>query len=207
MNEGQIKFKFDPRKSACAAYELLKRAGGSLNYMVLVKLLYLADREALITLENPITGDQFASVPHGPILSRTLNLIRWGPIDESDAPWFDVVSAPIGYDVKIVGKPAEDALSGAEVKILSHVFEECGRKSWQELSRLTHQLPEWAEPAGVAIPISPEQILLLAGKTQEEVWQLREELGALDKLDREIAGYAGMEFDAAEFAAPRTGEH
>jgi uncharacterized phage-associated protein len=200
-----MKFKFDAQKSANAAHALLGMAGGTLNYMVLVKLLYLADREALITLESPITGDLFISLQYGPVLSRILNLIRWGPIDENDAPWFDVVSAPAGYDVKIIGQPAEDTLSGAEQRILTQVFEKYGRKNWQELSRLTHQLPEWTNPVGGPIPISPEQILLLAGKSQEEVRQLREEIAALEMLDREVAEYAGMEFEDILLPARQAG--
>jgi uncharacterized phage-associated protein len=197
VSDSHIKFKFNSRKAANAAYELLDLAGGSLNYMVLVKLLYFADREALIRLESPITGDRFFLLPRGPVLSRILDLIRNGPIDENDAPWFDVVSPPSGYDVTVKGKPVENALSGAEERILSHVFEQYGHKTWQELSRVTHDLPEWIDPAGGAIPITPEQILLLSGKSQDEVRQIREELLALDKLDTEIAEYAGMEFDEA----------
>jgi len=205
VSDSPIRFKFDAQKAANAAHALLLMAGGSLNYTVLVKLLYLADRKALICFESPITGDRFALLPRGPVLTRILDLIRWGAIDESDAPWFDLISPPSGYDVRVIGNPAENVLSGAEERILADVFEQYGRKTWQELSRLTHELPEWTNSAGGAIPISPEQILLLSGKTQEEVRKLGAELAALERLDADVAEYAGMEWEEAGLPTAQSG--
>ena len=56
------------------------------------------------------------ALPCGPVLSRILNLIRGGPTNEEDAPWFDAVSAPEGYDVKALGDAGDDELSGAECR-------------------------------------------------------------------------------------------
>ena len=196
MSNKSITFKFNSQKSAEAASKLLQLAGGKLNYMVLVKLLYLADREALIRLECPITGDRMASLPYGPVLGRILNLIRGGPIDEGDSPWFDAVSPPDGYDVKLVAHAGDKNLSGAEENILNEIFDKYGRKSWQELSRITHQLPEWVDPNGGSLPIQREQILLFSGRTLEEIGRLKEELASLEKLDQEIAQYEGQEFES-----------
>jgi hypothetical protein len=46
--------------------------------MKLIKSLYLADRTALIRLFRPVTFDSYCSLPYGPNLSRTLNLITEG---------------------------------------------------------------------------------------------------------------------------------
>jgi len=157
--------------------------------MELVKLLYLADRESLIQFGHPITGDLFAALPHGMILSRILNLIRLGPGDEDDAPWFEVVSAPIGYDVESrqrIGNNCE--LSGAEERILRQVFEKYGQMDWRQLSRLTHALPEWVDPNGGSISVSPEQILTRAGKT-DAIRHLRKELMLFDALDKELESF------------------
>lgn len=187
MSDAQIRFRFDAKKAAQAAGRLLRLASGKRNYMELVKLLYLADREALLQLDSPITGDAAVSLPHGPVLSRVLDLIRWGPIDETDAPWFDAISPPQGYDVQLVpAVTAEDELSGAEIQILDRVFQKYGQMNWQELSRLTHRLPEWSAPKSGAVPITFEQILGLAGKSQEAIDRIKRDTLLYESLDQAV---------------------
>jgi uncharacterized phage-associated protein len=200
VSDHTIKFQFNSTKAAQAAYRLLSMAGGKLNYMVLVKLLYLADRKALMELESPITGDRLTSLPHGPALSHILDLIRFGPIYESDAPWFRAVSPPIGYDVQRLEDIGDGELSNAEDQILKRTFEEYGTKTWQELSRLTHDLPEWTNPIGSSIPIPFENVLLLAGKTSEDLQRIREELAALRKVDSDLTEYVCKVADHADLA-------
>jgi uncharacterized phage-associated protein len=194
MNERPIRFRFNAKKAAQAANKLLQLSGGQRNYMELVKLLYLADRKAIVRLQRQITGDQLMSLPYGPVLSRILNLIRFGPNSPEDAPWFDAVSAPVGYAVKSLGDCGDDELSSAECRILQEVFDEHGGKNWKELSELTHELPEWTDPDGGTIPISPEQVLKLEGKSPEEIACIRRELSSFDQLDRELSRYEGQEF-------------
>jgi uncharacterized phage-associated protein len=197
VSDHTIKFKFSSTKAAQAAYRLLSMAGGKLNYMVLVKLLYLADRKALMELESPITGDRLTSLPHGPVLSHILDLIHFGPIYETDAPWFRAVSPPLGYDVERLEDIGDGELSNAEDEILKRTFEEYGRKSWQELSRLTHDLPEWVNPMGSCAPIPYENVLLLAGKTPEDLQRIREELATLQKIDSDLNEYEQDDADLA----------
>ena len=198
MNDQPIRFRFNAKKAAQAASKLLRLSGGQRNYMELVKLLYLADREALVRLHCQVTGDQLAALPFGLVLSHILDLIRWGPINEEDAPWFEAVSPPFGYDVKSIADAGDDELSGAECQILEEVFAKYGSKNWKELSRLTHALPEWVDPNGGRIPISAEQILKLEGKSPEEIEHIRGELAAYEQLDRELSVYRGQEFEVPE---------
>ena len=51
-----INFKFDERKAAQVAGRLISQGGGEMNYMALLKLLYLIDREALLRWGKTITG-------------------------------------------------------------------------------------------------------------------------------------------------------
>src|SRR5580658_4162563 len=95
----RLAFRFNVKKAAPAANKLLLLSGGSRNYMELIKLLFLADRAALLKLERPITGDLVVALKYGLVLSHILDLIKWGPCNEEDAPWFDAISAPDGYTV------------------------------------------------------------------------------------------------------------
>jgi uncharacterized phage-associated protein len=184
-----IEFRFDAKKAAQAANKLLRLSDGQRNYMELVKLLYLADREALLRFDLPITGDFFVALAHGPALSRILDLIRWGPMEEADAPWFVAVSPLSGYNLKALPGCGEDELSDAEDQVITEVFQKYGKLSWQELFRLTHDLPEWGAPAADRMPISPEQILLLEGKSKDDIERIRSEVSAYGRLDHESDHY------------------
>jgi uncharacterized phage-associated protein len=186
-------FRFDARKAAQAANKMLRLSGGRRNYMELIKLLYLADRAALLKLERPITGDCVVALKHGLVLSHVLDLIKWGPCNEEDAPWFDTISAPDGYDVKSLAELDDGELSGAEVRVLEEVFAEYGKKDWKELSRLTHELPEWDDPGDGRIPVGADEILKLNGRSTEEIERISEEASAYDRLDRDVSVFVTIQ--------------
>ena len=154
--EATIEFPYNERKTAQAAAHLLERAGGTMNYMRLVKLLYLADREAILTLHAPITGDAYFSVKYGPILSRTLNFLT-GKLRGRE--WARFVRPPVEFDVSSVGAPDREALSAAEIAILERVYQEHLDKNQWDLSKFTHELPEFQDPGTSRIPITYEWLL------------------------------------------------
>ena len=65
--------RFNEVKATQAAARLLRNRGGRMSYMKLIKLLYLADREALSRWGRPITTDKYVSMDKGPVLSRVLD--------------------------------------------------------------------------------------------------------------------------------------
>jgi len=75
-----VHLPFNERKATEAAARLLKLRGGTMSYMKLIKLLYLADREALLRWGRPISTDRYVSMDRGPVLSHVLNLVT----DEAD---------------------------------------------------------------------------------------------------------------------------
>ncbi len=78
---------FSARTVAQMAAVFADKQGGMINILKLVKLLYLADRESLQKHGNPISFDRLVSMDHGPVLSRTLNLICGAVGGESGAEW------------------------------------------------------------------------------------------------------------------------
>jgi len=66
---------FNETKATQAAARFLHLADDHLNYMVLIKLLYLADREALVRWGRPITFDTYYTMKYGPMLSNVHDLI------------------------------------------------------------------------------------------------------------------------------------
>ena len=170
-----MRFVFDTRKTAQAAASLLALANGTMSYMVLVKLLYLADRRSLIETGAPITGDRMVAMPHGPVLSQTLDQINMGKSVDPEEPgvWYEYVTEPAGYNVSATKAEVEtDELSRYELKILSDTFEQFGNMTKWALRDFTHTLPEWSDPHGSSHPIEPETILRASGKSDTEVEQL-----------------------------------
>lgn len=164
-----IKFPFKERKAAQAAAHLLVRRGGSHNYMALIKLLYLADRQALIEAGKPITGDRPFSLPHGTVLSRILELINTGEESEIN-PWFEYISDAQNYEVGLaIETPDSEELSEYELGVLNDIDSKFGHLNQWQLRKLTHKLPEWVDPEGSSIPIRIETILESANKSEQEI--------------------------------------
>lgn len=148
--------------------------------MALIKLLYFADRKALLEHGMPITGDRMVSMPHGPVLSSVLDFITWG--DRGDSPWFKYVSEADGYDVHL--KVLEtDELSRYELRVLEAIDDQYGLLDRWVLRDISHELPEWQDPHGSSLPIDPADILRAADHPSseieriaaeaEELWQFR----------------------------------
>ena len=76
----------DEKIGQIAGYFLTKSAG-RMPHLKLMKLMYLADREALRQYGRPMTFDNFVALPHGPVLSRTLDLIHDDVESEAWSSW------------------------------------------------------------------------------------------------------------------------
>ena len=180
-----MRFPFNKRKAAQAAAFLLSRHSGRLSYMLLIKLLYFADRESLIHTGQPITGDQMVSMPHGPVLSQIYDLIDWWKPDEQPI-WFEYVSEKSGYDVCLnKANPERDELSEYEISVLMRTDEKYGNLSRWVVRDMSHRLPEWKDPQGSSKPIDPADILRAVGKSEEEIERIAaeaEELWLLKNL-------------------------
>ena len=163
-----MQFVFDERTAAQAAAHLLRRHGGPMPYVKLIKLLYLADRRAFIETGFPITGDRFVAMPYGPVLSRVLDLMAWESRD-ADSPWSACVSQPLNYCVMAIGPPDESHLSEYDRDTLDAVLDEFGALDRWALVDYTHTLPEWTDPAGSAVDIDPRVILRDAGFTEDAI--------------------------------------
>jgi uncharacterized phage-associated protein len=171
-----MRLRFNERKATQAAGLLLQLRGGKMSYMKLIKLLYLADREALLQWGRPITTDRYFSMNRGPVLSRILDLATDGEDPGSPSIWSNHISEPAGYEVRLQTDAGCDELSEAEVGLLKKVSQTHGNKSRWEMVDLTHTLPEWKNPQGGAIPITYRDILRAGGKTELEIAAIEDEL-------------------------------
>jgi len=172
-----IKFQFSEEKTTQAAALFLKCAGGKMNYMKLIKLLYLADRKALEKWERPITGDSYISMRHGPVLSNVLDFIS--NEDDPDNPSFwSAFIKQSGYDVELSGEPQDGELSQREIDLINDIFRQYkDMNKWALVKYLHETLPEWEDPDCTSIPIRVEDILKALGKTELDINIINDEVG------------------------------
>lgn len=174
--------KFNEEKAAQIACLLLKKRGvNKMNYLKLMKLMYLIDREALVRWGSSMTFDRYVSMDNGCVLTQTNNLL----VLESYLPsyWKQYISPPKGYDVELLSEPEFDELSPAELSLINEVYEKFGHLSRWDLVEISHELPEWRNPQGSSIPIDYKDILRLAGKTEEEIIDILSEMEAVSEFE------------------------
>lgn len=183
-----MRMRFNEAKATQAAARLLRNRGGRMSYMKLIKLLYLADREALARWGRPITTDSYVSMKHGPVLSGVLNLIT-DPDDPSQVQtaWSKHISAPENYDVVLKEDSSGDLLSEVEDELLDEISGRFGHINRWKLVELVHTLPEWKDPEGSALPIEYREILTAQKKKPEEIQAIENELRSLAELDYYLA--------------------
>lgn len=166
-----MNLKFDEKKTTQAAVRLIKSEGGTMNYLKLMKLLYLVDREALARWGRPVTFDHYFSMQHGQVLSNTLDLIDEGvpPEVESQSYWLQHISTPSNYTVKLKEETTCDELSEVEIKLLDEIYKTYGHLTQWQLRDLHHTLGEYVDPGGSRVRTEYEDILKALGKTDAEI--------------------------------------
>lgn len=184
---------FNELKTAqIAAWFLSQEKNGAMSHLKLMKLMYLADRQAMADHGFPMTGDRFVAMPHGPVLSMTLNHIN------DEAP-----SAPDGWDTWIsdkanhmvgllreIDRDSLDELSDADLSVLATVWKKYGWMSKYQIRDFTHDqknCPEWQDPNGSSLPIRYESVYEALGYAPEVAAQIAAELKAQHEISRELA--------------------
>jgi len=174
--------RFDETKATqAAAYFLSLRRYKRMPYFHLIKLLYLADREALLTRGIPITTDRHASMKHGPVVSNIYDFIKHS--EKPKPVWSRYISEPtIFKEVKLLRAAPTDKLSRAEEKIMKAVFDQYGHwNRWKLRDYVMHKLPEWKDPGETSIPISIAQILKAGGEDDKHIHAIQAELNAFGR--------------------------
>ncbi|MEP7246468.1 MAG: Panacea domain-containing protein [Gammaproteobacteria bacterium] len=179
---------FTTSKVAQMAALFAAKQGGAINVLKLNKLLYLADRESMSRHGCPISFDRLASMPHGPVLSQSLNLIS-GLSDS--AKWDEWITDCDNYDVGLTHKFVRDdldQLSDADIEVIDEVWKQFGHMTKYALRDYTHEnCPEWKDPDGSSIPIKHFDVLVHLGKSKAEARELADCIESEGKLDRLFA--------------------
>jgi uncharacterized phage-associated protein len=111
-------------------------------------------------------------MPHGPVLSLVYDRINMG---QHETPWYEYISAADKYSVHLQSADVNaDELSQYELQVLQEIDQRYGTLDQWQLRDLTHTLPEWQDPHGSSLPISPEDILRTE-RSPEDISRIAEE--------------------------------
>ena len=177
---------FNERKVAHMAVFFLARAGGQVSHLKLMKLLYLAERESIKQYCIPMCGDDLVAMAHGPVLSKTLDLMD-GDVKSQNDGWDKWVSTKANHQLYWVNKielDQLDELSKADIGILGSTWEKFGSMGQWEIRDYTHvHCPEWKDPKGSSRLISYENLLEALGRSPKEARLIAKKIREENAID------------------------
>ena len=162
---------------------LLSLNDNRMNLLKLMKELYLIDRASIDERDTSVSGDVFYSMPHGPVLSQTLNMLndlvnnKWGE-------YLDAVDAKYYTDIQVKKDITLDRLSVRDKTYIKTVSEQFKDFTPKKLENYTHTLPEWVDPNGSSLKIRYRDVMLALGKSEEEISAAKQEYEKISELSR-----------------------
>lgn len=160
---------------------LLSLNNKRMNLLKLMKELYLIDRTSIDERDTSVSGDVFYSMPHGPILSQTLNML-YDLVNNKWGDYLDTISAKFYPDIQIKQEVDFDRLSPKDKSYIKAVSEKFKNFTPKELENFTHTLPEWVDPKGSSKKIRYRDVMLALGKSEEEISAAKEEYEKISEL-------------------------
>ncbi|WP_308512965.1 Panacea domain-containing protein [uncultured Turicimonas sp.] len=159
----------------------LWKAGGTMSYLKLLKLVYLADRKALLETGKTLTGDSYSAMKLGPVPSFTYNYLKQ---DMFLPDWIEHKKFDTRLKKEVDSKdPLEtfELLSPIAQDILESIWEKYGKIDKYNLSKLTRTIcPEWEKCKDDSIELA--DILKAEGYSSSQIHSTLERLAEFKKL-------------------------
>lgn len=172
---------FNVTKTTHLAAHLIEKSGGSLNILKLVKLLYICDREFMKAHAKPITFDRFVSMPHGPVLSSTYDLMTGSGLPQNQEIWNNIISDRENHTISLNNNPFTSTLSIIEKKVADFVYDTFKSFTQWELVEFTHEnFEEWIDPNGSSNPIRYQEVFMALGYTEQDAVIFSERIESVD---------------------------
>jgi uncharacterized phage-associated protein len=174
---------FRARKAAQVAAFFTISAGGKIDKLKLIKLIYLAERESAAQRDHLMLNDQYYSLEHGPICSATLNGINGRADTGAWRKYINLTDKTVTVR-RSTARDDLDQISNSDLEILKKVWSEFGHMKPMEIRQWTHDhCPEYQDvPAGKSLPIPCEDIFEALGKPNAIA--MAEEIQARRRLER-----------------------
>lgn len=162
---------------------LLSLNGGEMSLLKLMKELYLIDRESIKERDSSISGDEFFSLRHGPVLSYTLNMLNnleqteWkNKLEKKEHQYYPIIKKLDQVDYDLLSDKDKDY-----IRTVSDTFK--SMSDW-DIVEYTHTLKEWTNPGYTSRKIRFSEVMRALGKDEEEIRQAKAEYNFFNELAR-----------------------
>jgi len=183
-----MKLVFDIHKSIAAAAYLSRKWGENLTVLFLIKMLYAADREALVKWHRTITGDAPVSMDNGPVLCRIYNLVKGNARGADMQAWDHVFQAREANAIRIRPEANVEALldylSDREIDALDSAFQKVKKVKGKIADWAHKEFPEWENPESASKPIDFKTVLLKEGLSDREATAIVTEIESVQSAKR-----------------------
>lgn len=156
----KVEFSYDFDKFLTCVQYFASKGVPQLDKYKISKLLFLADKNHLVKYGRPIIGDRYCAIEHGPIPSRSLNLLNafskksWVRLRVPDQPipipadrQLRQMVESLELDEKFTypafrtkKPPRLEFLSKSDLECLDLTIERFGNKTFSELKTITHSM-------------------------------------------------------------------
>jgi uncharacterized phage-associated protein len=170
-----MELKYNEKKAVQIVALLLQKNNGAMDMLHLTKLVYLVDREAFMRWGMPLTGDRYASMKRGMVLSTTYDLSKGKFLGRF---WDKFISKPDhNYKMTLLADPDIDELSEEDIELIDEIYKNYGNKSTSFLiEEVHHKLPEWVDVGSSSLILPYEKVLEKNGFEGEKLKLILEEL-------------------------------
>ena len=128
-------FRFNEPRAVQIIAQLLQHAGGSDDYLRVVKLFYIADRRCIQKAAYPIAGGPIVAMEHGPVASGVFDMVKTaskpGPFEIRD------------YKLCLVTDPGVSELCSFNIDLIKDICTERFDKGCWEVAEETREFNEW----------------------------------------------------------------
>lgn len=145
MNIRSCYLDFNYRKATQALDYFAEKAGGTINRMKALKLVYFADRYHLRKYGRLITNDTYFAMDNGPVASAAKDLAEESSFTSREAQNYasSYIGASTKYDYASK-KPTDKAqLSVSDLEALDYAWDKFGGLDEWGIVDLTHKYPDW----------------------------------------------------------------
>jgi hypothetical protein len=175
---------YDEVKATQEAALLLELNGGEMDYAKCTKLLYNIEREALNRWMRPVTFDNLCSLPHGQVVSKTLDKAKFENQDTRSF-WTEHLETDNKNNIRLIEECGKGKLSRAEIELIKELDKKYKDKTAGQMMDEHHNpqlFPEWKNPGSSSIKTKYSDLLRLLGKTPEQIKEFEQDLNALKHL-------------------------
>jgi len=141
-----MQLSFSHKKATQSLNFFARAAGGKINKMKALKLIYFADRCHLRRYGRPITNDMYFAMKFGPVASACRDLLNENEesVDSTESRYAkQFICIDGGYDYSSTAATDTKPLSESDQEALQFAWDNYQNKDQFGLADETHLFPEW----------------------------------------------------------------